>query len=77
MHCNIASKTGHPFQVVVPGEDRRQLDLPAVSFEDSVMRQYEKQTRLILEAALGQGAIRQISGGKPVSLPLARRGLTH
>ena len=25
----------------------------------------------LLEAALGQGAIRQISGGKPVSLPLA------
>lgn len=60
MQCNIASKTGHPFQVVVPGEDRRQLDLPAVSFEDSVMRQYEKQTRLILEAALGQGAIASV-----------------
>lgn len=61
LYCNIAAKTGHLFHLVAPREDRQKLDLPAVSFEDTVMRQYERQARRILEAALGEGAVASVS----------------
>ena len=49
---------------------KRCAALPQAGDADAVLDAARAVTAL-LEAALGEGAIRRISGGKPVSLPLA------
>ncbi len=54
---NIASKSGHLFELIAKERIGQTLNLPAVAFSDAVEAQYEAETKRILEATLGENTI--------------------
>jgi hypothetical protein len=61
LSMNIASKSGHIFDVIAWDGIGLSLNLSAVAFTDSVKTQYENETKRILEAVLGANTITNVS----------------